>query len=127
MKVTFVDADPRAKGRPILDNVLEQGVDQIAIACAFLTGGGARVLSRHAAKLKLPESFLVVAWERPTSLEALQDLHALIPGHLYHHLGALTPVERGGLLPRNGTTLKVRVSAILSFEGARNGTEGLHA
>ena len=32
-----------------------------------------------------------------------------------------------GLLPRNGTTLKVRVSAILSFEGARNGTEGLHA
>jgi len=32
-----------------------------------------------------------------------------------------------GLLPRNGTSLKVRVSAILSFEGARNGTKGLHA
>jgi hypothetical protein len=52
-------------------------------------------LKRHAARLRLPDSFVVVAWDAPTSLDALNQLHALIPGKVYVHLGSLTPVERG--------------------------------
>ncbi len=74
--------------------MLAYGTDQLAIACAFLTPGGVETLKRHAARLKLPDSFVVVAWEKPTSLDALNELHAFIPGKLYVHLGSLTPVER---------------------------------
>jgi len=94
MKVDFVAANPRRKARPELDRILAHGVDQLAIACAFLTGGGAEVLKRHAARLSLPNSFLVVAYEPPTDLEALAELHSLFPGNLYLHLGAQTPVEK---------------------------------
>lgn len=95
MNVRFIAADPRQKARPLLDELLERGVEQVAIACAFLTGGGAELLKRHAARLRMPDSFLVVAWEPPTTMEALQELHALFPGNLYLHLGAQTPVEKG--------------------------------
>ena len=94
MNVRFIAADPRNRARPVLDTVLAYGTDQLAIACAFLTPGGVETLKRHAARLKLPDSFVVVAWEKPTSLDALNELHAFIPGKLYVHLGSLTPVER---------------------------------
>ena len=87
MNVRFVATDPRQKARPLLDELLERGVDQIAIACAFLTDGGAEVLKRHAARLRLSDSFVVVAWEPPTSLQAAQAVHALCPGNFYVHLG----------------------------------------
>lgn len=95
MKVKFIAPNPRERARPVLDEVLRNGTDQIAIACAFLTGGGAEVLKRHADRLRLPNSFVVVAWEPPTSLDALNELHALFPGNLYLHLGVKTPVEKG--------------------------------
>ena len=95
MNVRFISADPRNRARPVLDAVLAYGTDQIAIACAFLTPGGVETLKRHATRLKLPDSFVVVAWDTPTSLDALNELHAFIPGKLYVHLGSLTPVERG--------------------------------
>ena len=71
-------------------------LSQVAIACAFLTGGGAVFLKKHAARLRLSGSFLVVAWEPPTTLflDALEELHSLFPGNLYVHLGAQTPVEK---------------------------------
>ena len=96
MKAMFNAANPRQKARPLIDEVLERGVDQVALACAFLTGGGAAILKKHAARLRLPGSFLVVAWERPTTLflDALEELHSLFPGNLYVHLGAQTPVEK---------------------------------
>ena len=96
MKVKFNAANPRQKARPLIDEVLGHGVDQVAIACAFLTGGGAAILKKHASRLKLPDSFLVVAWEPPTTLflDALEELHSLFPGNLYVHLGAQTPVEK---------------------------------
>ena len=95
MKVKFNAANPRQKARPLIDEVLGHGVDQVAIACAFLTGGGAAILKKHPSRLKLPDSFLVVAWEPPTTLflDALEELHGLFPGNLYVHLGAQTPVE----------------------------------
>jgi hypothetical protein len=95
MNVRFISADPRQRARPILDTLLAAGTEQIAIACAFLTGGGVELLKRHVDRLRLPSSFVVVAWEWPTTLETLNDLHALIPGKVYVHLGSLTPVERG--------------------------------
>lgn len=95
MNVRFIAADPRNRARPDLDTVLAHGTDQLAIACAFLTPGGVETLKRHAARLNLPHSFVVVAWDSPTSLGSLNALHAIIPGKLYLHLGSLTPVERG--------------------------------
>jgi hypothetical protein len=75
--------------------VLAAGTEQITIACAFLTGGGVELLKRHVDRLRLPASFVVVAWGLPTTLETLNELYALIPGKVYVHLGLLTPVERG--------------------------------
>lgn len=95
MKVKFIGANPRERARPLLDEVLEHGVDQVAIACAFLTGGGVELLKRHTSRLKLLGSFLVVAWESPTNLAAVEELHALCPGNVYLPLGAQTPVEKG--------------------------------
>ena len=95
MNVRFIAADPRNRARPDLDAVLAYGTNQLAVACAFLTPGGVETLKRHAARLQLPDSFVVVAWDTPTSLDALNELHAFIPGKLYVHLGSLTPVERG--------------------------------
>src|SRR5882757_4278605 len=94
MKVRFIGANPRERARPILDSILAQGVDQVAIACAFLTGGGVELLRRHAHRLKLRDSFVVVAWDPPTNLEAVTELHTLAPGNVYVHLGVETPEEK---------------------------------
>lgn len=95
MNVRFVAPDPRNRARPELNAVLSYGTEQLAIACAFLTPGGVETLRPHAARLRNPGSFVVVAWDTPTTLEALNELHALMPGNLYVHLGSLTPVEKG--------------------------------
>jgi hypothetical protein len=94
MNVRFISPDARQRAKPILDALLESGTEQIAIACAFLSAGGVELLKRHAGRLRLPDSFVVVAWESATALAALNDLYTLIPGKLYLHLGSLTPVER---------------------------------
>src|SRR5262249_10141075 len=95
MKATFVAANPRERARRLLDEVLASGVDQVAIACAYLTAGGAELVKRHAERLKLANSFLVAAWEPPTTdLAALQQVHALFPGNLYLHLGDQLPEEK---------------------------------
>src|SRR5436309_1868205 len=97
MKVTFHAQDPRRKARPLLDEILEHGTDQVSIACPFLTAGGAKVMDRHAARLGLRNSFLVVVWEEPTThfIPELEQLHHRFPGHLYLHLGSQTPFEKG--------------------------------
>jgi hypothetical protein len=124
MRVTFGAADPRQRARPSLDDVLRRGVDQLAIACAFLTAGGAEVLKHHAAQLRLASSFVVVAWEPPTIffVDALKELHALFPGNLYLHLGALTPVERrvGPGLMHSKVFLARHGSECLLWTGSHN-------
>lgn len=95
MEVEFVSADPQERAITLLNDVLKQGVDQICIACAFLTNGGAKFLERHVERLRLPESFLVVAWGAPTDEDALERLHNLAPGHVYYHLGSQLPYENG--------------------------------
>src|SRR5206468_1460240 len=93
MEIEFIAESPRAKARPRLDTILARGLDQLAIACAFCTGAGVQLLTRHASRLALPDSFLVVAAAEPTDYAALGQLHSLIPGKLFVHWGALSPVE----------------------------------
>lgn len=88
MNVRFISPDARQRAKSILDALLESGTEQIAIACAFLSPGGVELLKRHAGRLRLPDSFVVVAWESATALAALNDLYTLIPGKLYLHLGS---------------------------------------
>lgn len=95
MNVRFIAPNPRNRARPELDVVLASGTDRLVIACAFLTPGGVETLKRHAARLAQAGSFVVVAWDTPTTLDALNDLHSVMPGNLYVHLGSLTPVEKG--------------------------------
>jgi hypothetical protein len=60
MEVEFIAANPQERAIVLLDKLLEEGIDQICIACAFLTAGGAKFLERHVDRLKLPESCVVV-------------------------------------------------------------------
>jgi hypothetical protein len=40
------------------------GTEQLAIACAFITDGGVEALRPHAQRLRLPRSYIVIAWSR---------------------------------------------------------------
>src|SRR5262249_29618566 len=82
-----------------LDDILNKGVDQIAIACAFCTAGGVQFLLNHAPRLKSDDSFVVVSWENPTNFAALADLHAAVPGRLFVHFGGKKPEEVDGWRP----------------------------
>jgi hypothetical protein len=95
MEVEFIAANPQERAIILLDELLKQGVDQVCIACAFLTAGGAKFLERHVDRLKLPESFLVVSWGEITDDQALEKLHWLAPGNVYYHLGSQSPYETG--------------------------------
>lgn len=61
MNVRFIAPDARRRAKPILDALLASGTEQIAIACAFLSPGGVEMLKRHADRLRLLGSFVVVA------------------------------------------------------------------
>lgn len=100
MEVEFFAADPQAKARSVLESVLCNGVNQLAIACAFCTAAGVELLVRHADRLKKPDSFVVVAAAPPTDYSELNRLHRLITPNLYVHWGALAPVEN-----KNGAPL----------------------
>ena len=93
MNVEFYAADPRERSRPRLDEILRQGVDQLAIACAFCTAAGVEILMRHVSRLSKPDSFLVVAVAPPTDYAALNNLHQAIPGNLFIHWGMYSPIE----------------------------------
>ncbi len=66
MDVEFFADNPRKKARPFLDEILNNGVDQLAIACAFCTRAGIELLMRHTRRLSGPDSFVVVAAAPPT-------------------------------------------------------------
>ena len=42
----------------------------------------------------MERSFLVVSVDAPTNLKALEKLHRIAPGHVYIHLGGITPEEK---------------------------------
>ena len=94
MDVEFYSNDPRQKSRPMLDDILTKGVDQLAVACAFCTGAGIELLLNHTSRLKNNDSFVVVAAQLPTDYAGLDKLHQKIPGNLFVHWGSLLPVEK---------------------------------
>lgn len=95
MEVEFVSADPQERAITLLNDILEQGVDQISIACAFLMSGSSMFFERHVERLGLPESFLGVAWGPPTDEESRERLHNMASGHVYYHLGSQLLYENG--------------------------------
>lgn len=100
MNVEFFGADPRKRARSALDEVLRNGTDQLAIACAFCTAAGVELLLPHATRLDNPDSFVVVAAAPPTDYAELSRLYALAPSSLFVHWGAQAPIEI-----RNGAAL----------------------
>jgi HKD family nuclease len=94
MDIEFIANDPRQKARPRVEEILSRGTDQLAIACAFCTAVGVKILLPHAQRLKNRDSFLVVSSEYPTDSEALKMLNDEIPGNLFLHGGAPTAVEK---------------------------------
>lgn len=94
MNVEFFSGDPRDPARSRLDEVLSKGVSQLAIACAFCTDAGVKLLERHLPQLQEEGSFVVVSAEWPTNYEALGRLHAAAPGKVFVHWGNLLPKEK---------------------------------
>ena len=93
MNATFYSPDPHSGSRRRLEALLHSGTDQVAICCAYCTAAGVEFLKPHAARLRNTDSFVVVSWDKPTDFAALEELHTLIPGHLYVHNGNATPYE----------------------------------
>jgi hypothetical protein len=94
MKASFHSSDPYSGSRRHLEALLLGGSDQLAISCAYCTAAGVDFLKPHASRLRNGGSFVVVSWDKPTDFTALEELHSLIPGHLFVHYGNTTPVER---------------------------------
>jgi hypothetical protein len=93
MQIKFLSPDPRRRARPALDDILNRGTDQIALAVAYCTAAGVQILKPHAARINKPDSFVVVSVDPPTDYAALAELNTLIPGRLFVHWGALLPQE----------------------------------
>lgn len=130
MNVTFLHADPLSAAHGSLGSMLQHGVDQVAIACAFLSAGGERFLEDHLELLAGKDSFLVVSDSDPTDLEALARLHEKIPGRIWLHLGLESPDEKQvgkGLmhskvfLARSGRTCRLWVGSHNLTASALNG------
>lgn len=94
MKTTFVDSNPHAPGRPTLDGILDRADKRLMIACAFCTGAGVTMISRHVSKLNRPGSCLVVSSEPPTDIEAVNGLAGLAPGRVWFHQTGKLPHEK---------------------------------
>jgi len=78
----------------MLDEVLQFGSDQLAIACAFCTAAGVDILLRHASRLKRRGSFVVVAAAPPTDYADLNRLYEVIGDNLLVHWGCKNPREK---------------------------------
>jgi hypothetical protein len=85
MKVEFFSADPRHKARSVMEFVMNQGSDQLAIATGFCTAAGVALLLAHTRRLTSTDSFVVVPSAPPTDYLELSKLHKKIPNNLFVH------------------------------------------
>jgi hypothetical protein len=83
-----------ANVRRDLDGLLCDGTDSLRIAVCFFTDAGRALLERHSAKLQLEHSYFVASIDWPTNLKSMERLHWSAPGHVYIHLGGVTPEEK---------------------------------
>jgi len=93
MNLEFCWSDARHRARPRIDEVLEFGKDQLALAVAFCTAAGVRILEQHITNLNNADSFVVVSSKKPTNLHALSELDREIPDRVFVHYGGTSPQE----------------------------------
>lgn len=110
--VEFIDPAGQANVRGKLDQVLGLGTDSLRAAVCFFTAPGLDVLKHHATRLTSAQSFFVASIDHPTDLDALLDLHYRAPGHVYIHLGGVTPLD-----PRSGWRPLMHSKLFLSVAG----------
>jgi len=91
--VRFFHPGGQMNVRPELDNLMGSATRSLRGAVCYMTRPGAMVLSQHVERFKLPGGFFVASIDPPTNLKSLKALHYKAPGHIYIHLGAITPEE----------------------------------
>ncbi|NNB92357.1 hypothetical protein HI113_00275 [Corallococcus exiguus] len=96
MSLRFIHARPHTSALSDFDTLLASGIDGLRMSMCFFRPAGFKLLSRHAAALNHKSSFVVVAIDFPTDLDAVARLHAIAPGHVYLHRGFATPEEKKG-------------------------------
>jgi len=85
---------PRRSPSWDFDAHMAHGTDGVRLAVCFFLKAGFQILQNHTRALAHPESFVVVSIDFPTDLDSLNDLHHLIPGRVFIHLGWVTPEEK---------------------------------
>lgn len=97
MGLRFIHPSAHMEAKDNFNALLAGGTDGVRMAVCFFNHGGLAILREHARALKHPDSFVVVSLESPTDLTAVDELHRVAPGHVYLHLGWVTPREiKGG-------------------------------
>ncbi|MHC4199317.1 MAG: hypothetical protein ACYSU0_04945 [Planctomycetota bacterium] len=98
MKTEFIGSRPGAqRPRAKLRKVLR--AKELNAAVAFCTSAGAHILRKDADSLRNSDSFLVVADNSITDLDALRCLQSAVSGEILVHFGATLPVERKANFP----------------------------
>jgi hypothetical protein len=95
LSVQFFHPKGQKNVRHDIDIMLSSANISLRAAVCFFTEPGRIFLSRYSCLLNKPESFFVANVDAPTNIDALADLHNLAPGHVFIHLGGVTPVEKG--------------------------------
>ena len=114
-EVRFFHRAGHANVRSEIDALIDTASKSLRSAVCFFTRAGHVMLSRHASRLKLPDSYFVASVDFPTDLDAMLALHWLAPGHVYIHLGGKTPEE-----PRVGRSL-MHSKMFLAVDGDHQG------
>jgi hypothetical protein len=96
MAITFFPEppDPHGPARHTLDEVLRKGTSRIMVACAFCSGAGIAIMSRHLERLRVQGSCLVVSADHPTDVVAVNSLAKEAPGNVWMHKTGKLPTEK---------------------------------
>ena len=102
MGVEFFSPEGRSEAlKKLEESISKNAKTRLAIVSAFCTKAGVNILLPHANLLDREDSFLVVSSEKPTDLEALEELHTRAQDSIYVHMGASSPEEIGNNKPYN--------------------------
>ncbi|SEU35568.1 hypothetical protein [Stigmatella erecta] len=96
MTIRFVHPTPNGNAGQHLEALLGRGTSSAQLVFCYFRNAGRALLEQHAQLLSQRDSFVVVSCDGATDLDAVEELHRCIPGHVYIHLGWATPEEKGG-------------------------------
>jgi hypothetical protein len=92
MQVRFIHAAPHRNGLAELHQLFRVADNALQAAVCYATAPGiSSVFANALPQLNKPESFFVAGVDLPTSIDGLASLHFKAPGHVYIHLGWVTP------------------------------------